>query len=196
MKQLYINIRNFREELNMSQEELAQKVGYKSRTSIAKIESGKVDLSNSKIEDFAKAFGISSIDLIYADSSNCSLQEVKKINKQSDGYEALVTILNDIYGKTELCEIFDGSASCFYYSLDAKYGLSDDTFIKLYDSLKPIIRQFTDLVKVDIEKIRKECELSLHKNQELLNAAHERTDIDIPEGTDTSDNDIMDDENF
>lgn len=196
MKQLYINIRNFREELKMSQEELAQKVGYKSRTSIAKIESGKVDLSNSKIEDFAKAFGISSIDLIYADSSNCSLQEVKKINKQSDGYEALVTILNDIYGKAELCEIFDGSASCFYYSLDAKYGLSDDTFIKLYDSLKPIIRQFTDLVKVDIEKIRKECELSLHKNQELLNAAHERTDIDIPEGTDTSDNDIMDDENF
>ena len=32
--------------------------------------------------------------------------------------------------------------------------------------------------------------------QPELNAAHQRTDIDIPEGTDTSDNDIMDDENF
>ena len=30
----------------------------------------------------------------------------------------------------------------------------------------------------------------------LLNAAHARTDIDIPEDVDTSDNDIMDDENF
>lgn len=29
-----------------------------------------------------------------------------------------------------------------------------------------------------------------------LNAAHARTDIDIPEDTDTSENDIMDDENF
>lgn len=29
-----------------------------------------------------------------------------------------------------------------------------------------------------------------------LNAAHARTDIDIPEGTDTSDDDIMDSEDF
>lgn len=29
-----------------------------------------------------------------------------------------------------------------------------------------------------------------------VNAAHARTDIDIPEGTDTSEDDIMDDENF
>lgn len=29
-----------------------------------------------------------------------------------------------------------------------------------------------------------------------LNAAHERTDIELPEGIDTSDDDIMDDENF
>lgn len=32
--------------------------------------------------------------------------------------------------------------------------------------------------------------------EELLNAASQRTDIDIPEGVDTSDDDIMDDENF
>lgn len=32
--------------------------------------------------------------------------------------------------------------------------------------------------------------------QPELSAAHQRTDIDIPEGTDTPDNDIMDDENF
>lgn len=36
----------------------------------------------------------------------------------------------------------------------------------------------------------------LFENETELNAAHARTDIDIPEGTDTSDNDIMDDEDF
>lgn len=34
------------------------------------------------------------------------------------------------------------------------------------------------------------------KTSPYANAAHARTDIDVPEGTDTSDNDIMDDENF
>ena len=36
-------IRNLRENLKLSQEELAVKVGYKDRTSIAKIEAGKID---------------------------------------------------------------------------------------------------------------------------------------------------------
>lgn len=34
------------------------------------------------------------------------------------------------------------------------------------------------------------------KHNILLNAAHQRTDIDIPENVDTSDDDIMDDDNF
>lgn len=55
MNQLYKNIRARRLELGMSQEELAQKVGYTDRTSIAKIEAGKVDLSESKIFAFAEA---------------------------------------------------------------------------------------------------------------------------------------------
>lgn len=46
MNQLYKNIRSRRLQLGMSQEELAQKVGYTDRTSIAKIEAGKVDLSD------------------------------------------------------------------------------------------------------------------------------------------------------
>ena len=33
-------------------------------------------------------------------------------------------------------------------------------------------------------------------NSTTLNAAQARTDIDVPEGTDTSDNDVMDDDNF
>ena len=39
----------------MSQSELAEKVGYKDKTAIAKVEAGKVDLPQSKISSFAKA---------------------------------------------------------------------------------------------------------------------------------------------
>lgn len=55
MNPLYKNIRSRRLELGMSQEDLAQKVGYTDRTSIAKIEAGKVDISESKIFAFAEA---------------------------------------------------------------------------------------------------------------------------------------------
>ncbi len=55
MSELYKNIRRRREKLGMSQDELAGLVGYTSRTSIAKIEAGKIDLSQSKIQAFADA---------------------------------------------------------------------------------------------------------------------------------------------
>lgn len=55
---LYDRIRTRREQLNMSQEELAKKLGYKSRSTIAKIESGENDITQSKIVAFAKALGV------------------------------------------------------------------------------------------------------------------------------------------
>lgn len=55
MLQLYKRIKARREELNMSQDELAQKLGYKSRSSINKIEKGENDIPQSKIVAFAQA---------------------------------------------------------------------------------------------------------------------------------------------
>lgn len=54
-KEIGIRIRNRREELRISQEELAKKAGYTSRSSIAKIELGEVDLPQSKIISIADA---------------------------------------------------------------------------------------------------------------------------------------------
>ncbi|WP_373802722.1 helix-turn-helix domain-containing protein [Bacteroides heparinolyticus] len=59
MLKLYENIKKLRIKNDMSQGDLAQKVGYKDRTSIAKIEAGNVDLSQSKIVAFARALGVS-----------------------------------------------------------------------------------------------------------------------------------------
>lgn len=56
---LYERIKQRREELNLTQEELAKKLGYKSRSSINKIELGLNDLSQSKIVEFANALKVS-----------------------------------------------------------------------------------------------------------------------------------------
>lgn len=49
------NIKNKRLQLNLTQEELATKLGYKSRSSINKIELGINDISQRKIKAFADA---------------------------------------------------------------------------------------------------------------------------------------------
>lgn len=51
----YERIRKLREQQGLSQDELAIRTGYTSRSSIAKIEAGKVDISLSKVELFAEA---------------------------------------------------------------------------------------------------------------------------------------------
>lgn len=53
------NIRRIREERGMTQEELATRVGYKSKSAINKIEQGVNEVRQNKIVDFAKALGTS-----------------------------------------------------------------------------------------------------------------------------------------
>ena len=57
MLQLYANIRACRKAAKMTQEELARRTGYTDRSSIARIEKGEIDLSQSKIVQFADALG-------------------------------------------------------------------------------------------------------------------------------------------
>ena len=55
MRDLYANIKKRRLELNMSQQELAEAVGYKGKSMISQVEKGLVDLSESMIIKFADA---------------------------------------------------------------------------------------------------------------------------------------------
>lgn len=64
MDTLYKNIKAAREALGLSQEQLAKKIGYTDRSSIAKIESGKVDLPQSKIVALAKALQTTTLALM------------------------------------------------------------------------------------------------------------------------------------
>lgn len=56
---IYEKIKARRKEMGLSQDDLAQLMGYKSRSTINKIESGQVDLSRSKIDKFSKVLQVS-----------------------------------------------------------------------------------------------------------------------------------------
>lgn len=58
MLDVYIKIRRCRELLDMSQDELARRAGYTSRSTIARIEKGEIDLPLSKIQAIAKALKV------------------------------------------------------------------------------------------------------------------------------------------
>lgn len=66
---LYENIRQLRKERGWSQETLAKKTGYTDRSSIAKIEAGEVDLSQSKIVAFANVFDVDPVELMGIDDN-------------------------------------------------------------------------------------------------------------------------------
>ena len=55
MLELYRRIKSRREELGMTQDDLARRLGYKSRSSIQKIEKGENDIPQSKVKAFAEA---------------------------------------------------------------------------------------------------------------------------------------------
>lgn len=58
MLKLYHNIKKYRLTQKISQEVLAEKMGYSDKSMISKIENGKVDMSYSQILKCAEIFGI------------------------------------------------------------------------------------------------------------------------------------------
>lgn len=125
---LYENIKKRRLSLNLSQKELAEMVGYTSRSSIAKVEKGLVDLSQNKIVQFANALKTTPADLmgweddtetVVGNSENSvSLSSKDKI--EIDDY--LKNFEQELLSQTGL--MFDGEP------------LSDESKKKLLDALR------------------------------------------------------------
>lgn len=59
METVYERIKRLRKENNMTQTELAQKIGYADKTAISKIEAGHFEITQSKAKKFASALGVS-----------------------------------------------------------------------------------------------------------------------------------------
>lgn len=73
---LYTRIKERREALGLSQDELALKLNYKSRSTIAKIESGANDIPQSKIKAFAEALNTTTSYLMGWDSEEEQLPTI------------------------------------------------------------------------------------------------------------------------
>lgn len=146
-------IKKRREELKMTQEELAVKLNYKSKTTIAKIENGTNDIVQSKVVEFAKA---------------------------------LDTTPAYLMGWSEEKEVLTSAKATFY-----NVSVDNENEAKL-------ILNYRDLSTPNKKKVFDYTDglIKIQKADAELDAAHARTDIDIPEDTDTSDDDIMNDENF
>ena len=109
---LYENIKERRVALNITQEELAKKLGYKSTSTIAKIEAGKSDIPQSKIVAFANALNTTPGALMGWEEPQPILNEkelqlianFRKLNE--DGKTAAIGVIRaytlmDIYVKKE-----------------------------------------------------------------------------------------------
>ena len=79
--ELYKNIRNRRIELGLTQEDLAKKIGYRSISTIAKIERGINDIPQSKIKAFADALNTTPSQLMGDVDSPPNSQPTKKVPK-------------------------------------------------------------------------------------------------------------------
>ena len=144
MIDLYKNIKARREELNMTQSQLAEKAGYADKSMIAKIEKGQIDLAQSKIQIIASALETTPKMLM---GWNDSAPVQRPVLLYSDEKKLLTNYrkLNDT-GKAK-----------------AQEDVEDLTQIPKYSA--------------DIT---------------LIQAAHQRTDVDMPEGVDASDDTYFD----
>lgn len=75
-------IKEKRMELGITQEDLASKLGYKSKTTIAKIENGTNDITQSRVVDFANALNTTPAYLMGWEDSESQL--IPTLNKKDE----------------------------------------------------------------------------------------------------------------
>lgn len=141
-------IRKRREQLGISQEELANKMGYKSRSAITKIEKGQRDINQSKISEYAKALqttpaflmgweetnSITSISEEFPNIEEIKTKKIPMLGKIACGtpifaeehHEMYVPVSEDI--KADFCLRTQGDSM-----INAKINDGDIVFVKKQD---------------------------------------------------------------
>ena len=96
----YERIRQLRTQLGLSQDDLAKLMGYSDRSMIAKIESGKVDISYKKILDFARILNTTPGFLMGIIASNDEPRtSVHNMNKLTPDYDRAATAAAEVLTK-------------------------------------------------------------------------------------------------
>lgn len=138
--ELHENIRALRKARGWSQQQLAERVGYGDRSSIAKIEAGKVDLTRSKIAEFARVFDVTPAYLMgYSEETDALLVSIAEDNKS--GRTAAVEELRRTYGtehsihSTYSCDDKKMATLLYYKTLERDVALSLTDIIATVDRL-------------------------------------------------------------
>lgn len=131
---LYERIKSERLKFGWSQQELAEKAGYTNKSMIAKIEKGKVDLSQSKISQFADIFHCSEAYLMgWTDNP---YKDVIKVNVQS---EKLFATPAEMYGAE-------------WDNIDPKISEIEDLYFELPEDKK---QTFYDMAMIILKGFKK-----------------------------------------
>lgn len=97
---LYTNIKQRRLELGLTQQELAEAMGYADKSMIAKIEKGSVDLPLSKVKEFARVLHTTPSQLMGWDEDDA---EPYYLDPEA------AEIAQEVYDRPELKMLFDAS---------------------------------------------------------------------------------------
>lgn len=142
------NIRRARELKGLTQDELAKRMGYKSRSTIARIENGDNDVSQSKLKKFAEILDVS-IDFLLDDGKDkASVSRPKGVRIPVLGNVAAgipITAVTDVEDWEEIPEKLASSGT--YFALRIK-GQSMEPRIKDGDVV--IVKQQEDVDSGDV----------------------------------------------
>lgn len=114
LKRFGARVKRYRELNGMTLQELADKSGYTSRSTVGKLEKGLVDVPQSKIKALADALGVSPLDLF-------GFEEVEERPYYTDPETA--QIAQRIYEDRELRALFDAAADADPEDLQAVHAM-------------------------------------------------------------------------
>ena len=93
-------IKQRRNELKMSQRELAEKMGYSNHSTLARIEAGKVDISQTRAAQFAEVLGVSIYWLMDLEEEmykkNDAITDIVLRLRKDDDFLKLIESLNKL----------------------------------------------------------------------------------------------------
>ena len=164
-------IRQRRIELGLTQEELAKRLGYASRSSVNKMEVAR-DLPLKKVEAMATALMVSPSYLMGWEPVKLHKFSLDSFYESKEGHKLISSYLSlNEDGRNRLLEYcgFLASSEQYYRGTPMEFG-----------QLTILPGEYT----VPFEE------------KTVLNAAHERTDIETTEEMKKHDDDIMDDDDF
>lgn len=118
MSEIYNRIRMRRQELGWTTDELAKRMGYKDRSSISKIESGKADIPQSKVKAFAAVLDTTVSWLLGIDSPDEAPEPTLPVTASLTSSQAtLLSIFDELNeeGQTKVIEYAEdlNRAGCY-----------------------------------------------------------------------------------